>query len=329
MEKPNIPIMSELKSQVIKCSHPIDPISWAYMKELREHNKTKKVYAVDPYAEVYQFRDNLYGIYTDNADGGGAPWMFLIIGPEKAMLIDTSFGIGDLKGLINEITGNMPLVVANTHAAYDHSFGNHQFDQIHCHEYSVPRMLRQYNSHIWDYLFDENGKNKWLDFDRDDIPPFKDYEIVPCRNGHVFDLGKNYKVELVWLPGHQPGHSAYLDRNNRILFAGDDTCSETIGIGGGPKPGVRGDPYNKYATVTAFRDELSKLVERMDEYDSVFPSHFIVDVDSSIMKSILDTCNAIIANKDSHDYLYDTNGFTTKRKFIRGYGTLQYRDSVI
>src|ERR1022692_4657995 len=59
----NWPIKSELKSRRIKFETPQNQISWAYMKELRENNKTRKIYPVNPYVEVYQFRDNLYELF--------------------------------------------------------------------------------------------------------------------------------------------------------------------------------------------------------------------------------------------------------------------------
>ena len=65
------PIKSELKSKRIKFDTPQNQISWAFMKELREHNKTRKIYDINPYVEVYQFRDNLYGLFTENCDGAG------------------------------------------------------------------------------------------------------------------------------------------------------------------------------------------------------------------------------------------------------------------
>jgi hypothetical protein len=84
---------------------------------LREHDKTKQINDVDPYAEVYQFRNNIFGILTHSLDGMGDPWIYLIVGPQKAMLIDTSFGLGDLKGLVRELIDDMPYYVVNTHCA--------------------------------------------------------------------------------------------------------------------------------------------------------------------------------------------------------------------
>lgn len=323
------PIVSHLKSQMIHSHADDNPIGVAYLRETRERNKTRRIYDIDPYAEVYQFRDNMYGLYTDSADGAGPSWMYLIIGPEKAMLIDTSFGIGDLRGLCNLLTGNMPLIVANTHSAYDHSYGNCQFDEVYCHEYAIPRMLRQHNPHIWDYLFNEDGSNKWLQFDRKDIVEFRDYTIKPVKNGHIFNLGQDYDIELIWMPGHQPGHSMYLDKKNRLIIGGDATCCESIGIGGGPKPGVPGDPYVKYGTVRAFRDELRKLVKRKHEFDRVFPGHAIVDLDAEIFDRILETAEHIVRTNGQADFIIERNGFVTKQNFIKGFGQLKYRDATI
>ena len=99
-------IESGLKSRRFGTDELIDAASWAFMRELRTNNRTKRIYDIDPYAEVYQFRDNLYGIFSENIDGGGDVWEYLIVGPEKAMLIDTGYGIGNLKGLAELLSGS-------------------------------------------------------------------------------------------------------------------------------------------------------------------------------------------------------------------------------
>ena len=151
----NRPIQSDVKGERLIQRESIDATSWAYMKALREHNKTKRILDVDPYAEVYQFRDNMYGLLIISADGMGDAWMYLIVGPEKALLIDTGFGIGNLKGLADELSGGKPLIVANTHCHFDHAYGNCQFERAYCHELEVDVMNSKQDPHIWDYLFDE------------------------------------------------------------------------------------------------------------------------------------------------------------------------------
>ena len=81
------PIRSELKSRRIKWDKDTSAVNWAWLKEVRENNPTRRIYEENPYAEVYTFRENMYGIFTENADGHTDVWSYLILGPEKAMLI--------------------------------------------------------------------------------------------------------------------------------------------------------------------------------------------------------------------------------------------------
>lgn len=286
----------------------------AWMKMLRSTNPTKKVYDVDPYVEVYQFRDNLYGLLSSLIDAGGFVWMWLIIGPEKAMLIDTSFGIGNLKGLVDEITGGMPLIVANTHCSCDHSYGNCQFDRTYCHKDLVADLNWKQDPRLWDYLINEDGSYLCVEFDKKDIIPFKKYEVVGVPNGYRFDLGKGYEVELMWTPAHQPGHAAYLDRQGRFLIGGDALSAGSIAISGGSDfhadqkhardlfQGSTIPTEDPRRTVTAERDGLKRLAEHLDEFDSIFCGHGIQDFDSKLILDQIETCNQIIAHPDEFDF---------------------------
>ena len=312
----NRPIETAIKGKRLLTREPIDASSWAFMKMLRENDDTQCFHDVDPYAEVYKVRDNVWAILTISADGMGDSWMYLIDGPEKAFLIDTSFGIGDLKGLVKELVGEKPLIVANTHCSYDHSYGNCQFDRCYCHENEVPYMERKQDPHIWDYLFDENGNGIWLDFDRSDIIPFRKYEVVGVPDGYTFDLGGDYEIELIWVPGHKPGHAMFLDKKSRLLFAGDDIIAMRVGIG-------REGPC---ATVEAYRNQMAKLAARVCEFDYIFPGHFIFNLENTVVQSFLDTANAILENPDNYDSCQpDDKGNVTYQKNVRGMGTIAYR----
>ncbi len=279
---------------------PENPVRFAFMKLLREHDKTKRVFMdIDPYAEVYTFRDNLYGIYTESLDGMGDSWIFVIDGPEKALVIDTSFGLGDLKSLIEELIGKgKEYFVANTHAHFDHAYGNCQFEKVYCHECEVPLLRTKQDPHIWDYLFDENGNGIWADFDRNDLVPYKEYEIVGVPDGYIFDLGQGYEVELVFLPGHSPGHCGFLDKHNRIFFPGDDCCVGAVGAGGGGTPG---QPFRENLTIEALTKELRKVVARIDEFDCLFPSHGPVETGTIMLVSLLEACEEVLADPKKYD----------------------------
>ena len=55
--------------------------------------------------------------------------MYLIVGTERAALIDTGIGMGNLRATVEEIT-DLPVSVYNTHAHLDHAAGNNEFDRV-------------------------------------------------------------------------------------------------------------------------------------------------------------------------------------------------------
>lgn len=321
------PIKSELKSKRIKFDTPQNQISWAYMKELRENNKTRKIYAINPYVEVYQARDNEYELFTENCDGMGDVFMHLIIGPEKAMLIDCAYGLGDTKGLVDQLTGGKPLIVVNTHEHYDHAYGNCRFDKVYCHEALVPYLQMQ-NEHQWDYLFDDFGDNIWLDFDRNDLPKFKKYEIAGVKDGYTWNLGGDYEVELIFTGGHSPGHAAFLDKKNRIIYTGDNICSDVSSCGSINvfRPG----PFAENTALQVYRDNVKRLVDRMDEYDYIFPNHFMSNIENNLMPNLLEALDSVLANPEGYDYKIEAWGKSLGGpnvrycKFIKGFSIIAY-----
>lgn len=319
------PVNAHIKSVRTIYREPENPVRSAFAKLMREHDKTRKVYDVDPYAEVYTLSENLYGIFTHSLDGMGDPWIYLIVGPEKALLIDTGFGLGNLKGLVHELIGDKPYYVACTHCAYDHSYGNTAFDRVYCHEYEAPSLKARMRPDIWDYLFDENGNGIWADFPREDLVPFKEYEVVGVPNGYTFNLGGDYDIELIHLPGHACGHAAFLNKKERYLIVGDDCCVGAVGVGGGRRDG---NPNYRYGTVEALRNELVKLVARMDEFDNLFPGHGPLFTGPIMLASLLEACNEVLDDPNSYDVksVTERNGvvMTQYKKKIFESGYLQY-----
>lgn len=300
-------IKSELKSKR-KVLEIEKPIRWSYMKLLREYSTLKQFYPeINPYAEVYQFRDHLFCIYTESLDGAGDPWMYLIDGPKKCMLIDTGFGVGDLKGLIKKLVGDKPIIVVNTHSHFDHAYGNCQFDTCYCHIQEVWRMEQKNNAHIWDYLFDESGEPKWTEFDKADIIPYRPYEIIGVEDGHCFDLGDGYIVEAVLLPGHTPGQCGYYDHQNHTIFIGDMTGIATA---------LPNEPYAQYCTVQAMNTALKKLQPRFDEIEGVFPGHGMLDQSSLMLQYLLDATEAILTDPDGYDMYKEITVAKGERKKV-------------
>lgn len=294
MKRVQRPIKSDLKSKRIVLDEE-RAIRWPYYKILREYSTLKQFYPeIDPYAEVYKMRDNVYACFSESLDGAGDVWSYVIDGPKKAMVIDTGFGIGDFKGLVKKLVGeDKELIVACTHHHYDHAYGNCQFGKIYCSEAEVNRMQQRNNPHIWDYLFNEDGSCKWTEFDRNDLVKWeKEYEIVGIPDNYIFDLGDGYEVELVMLPGHTPGQSGYYDHHNHIIFTGDT---------GGISERIGDEPYGENCSVEALRDALKKLEPRFDEIEAVFPGHGMLDQTGETLRYLLNAAEAIMRNPNNYD----------------------------
>ena len=59
------------------------------------------------------------------------PNIYLIIGHDSALVVDTGNGAADLAGQIRKMT-DKPLIVVNTHGHGDHSGANYQFAKGMC-----------------------------------------------------------------------------------------------------------------------------------------------------------------------------------------------------
>ena len=120
----------------------------------------------------------------------------------------------------------------------------HQFDALNPQISKPSQFFNLFETSAYHYLTETfhdpllinilSGTSLKMDqFDRQDTPEYRPYELIPVKNHHVFHLGGDHDVELIWQPGHDSGHAMFLDHKTRILFAGDDVCSDVIGCGSG------------------------------------------------------------------------------------------------
>ena len=130
---------------------------------------------------------------------------YLVVGKEKACVIDTMNGYNDLGEVVRKIT-DKPVIVINTHGHPDHIFGNIYFDHAYLHPADLP-LARSF--------VEEPEFVRFCDEKHLKMPPFRE-----VHEGDVFDLGDRH-LEVSELPGHTPGGIVLLLREDRILFTGD------------------------------------------------------------------------------------------------------------
>ena len=149
---------------------------------------------------VSQINDHIY-LFDDNHEATG----YLVVGKNKAMVIDTMIGYANVAEVSRRYT-DLPLMVVNTHGHPDHIYGNIYFDEAYMHPDDWYVATEAYMDEEFLTPVKAAGFK---------IPPFKD-----INDGDVIDLG-GIHIKVVQLPGHTPGSVLLLSQEDRILFTGD------------------------------------------------------------------------------------------------------------
>ena len=277
---------------------------------------------IDPFHTVFRFAPNVYSLYEENIDGGSAMWLHLIEGPEKAMLVDTGFGIGDLKALVKRLVGDKPVYVVNTHEHGDHVMGNFQFDQVYCHPYVVPWITaRCMHDRIWDKYLDGEGKGARREFRKEDLVGFRPYALMTCNDGDVFDLGGGYGIEVIYTPGHASGGLSFLDPQNRILFTGGLHSDNTVISGTNPW-------YPYECTLESFLEGLQRLQKDFSSrFDRIFAGHEIVPLDSSYIDGEIRAVEDVLADRNCYEASWENNAGKMMYRHMVGQAGIRFLDS--
>ena len=162
----------------------------------------------------------------------------LMIGTEKALLLDTGWGTGQLKKVVREIT-DKPLIVVNSHGHIDHVNGNMQFDEpIYIHPADVElckahssRQIRQMIASAAEKLTPPEEK-----FNQEAFLSGGIGKLTPLEEGEVFDLGgknpvcrrRNQRCHGAVSPGmreHCPVHSD-VGENEKVGFHQNGTVAQ-------------------------------------------------------------------------------------------------------
>lgn len=274
---------------------------------------------------------------------GGDAWCHLIPGKDRAILFDTGFGAGDLKGLCRECT-DLPIDVVNSHNHGDHVMGNPQFERVYIHELDAPALFKNMKAPFRKivgsaqaaYMASTRGTTQGslgsivlpgdVSFiEQDEVVQPKEYEVIPMKDGHTFDLGGGYEFEVFHLPGHSQGGIALLDKKRRMLFSGDaivytPTMISNVAAGAEVTP---------WMTVEKFRDGLARLCEHIDEFDIVYPGHSHQGLSPKIVTDMLACCDELLAGDTSVQYYSNKGNYNNLRVHIHGMGKIAFNEARI
>ena len=203
--------------------------------------------------------------------GPGRVHTTLILGEEQALLLDTGYGIGDLRSYVETLT-SLPVTVANTHGHIDHCGGNSQWDAVWLNpadyalaDWSCTREAREASADLADYL---------------EVLNYGDYEKKPLTEGVSFDLGGRI-VTAYACPGHTLGSMAFLDDKTKTLFTGDNITRRVLLI------------TSKEATLANYL----KMLNRIGELD--FAQIVAAHVPYVMPRSWLDKVKSVVLSFDA------------------------------
>ncbi|CUX33317.1 MBL fold metallo-hydrolase [Clostridium sp. C105KSO13] len=267
--------------------------------------------------EIVQISEGIYQIkyyWLGLAD----VYMYLIIGGEKALLIDTGFSNTHAREYVQSVT-ELPVEVVNTHGHFDHIGGNSEFDKIYMSkedwetaklhsDYEILKeMLNHYEKAVpaINTLFGNAKIRK----EAEQSIHVKKFNPLPLPEKGYFELG-NRKVLYLKTPGHTIGSICLWDEQTKTFFPGDMLCEEGVLLG-----------FEHSSSVSGYRDSITKMQVFYKQHDGyqILPSHHQVPVKADIFERYLDLCDNIISGKYKGIYVDDglSQGMCVKKNGLQ------------
>jgi hydroxyacylglutathione hydrolase len=206
------------------------------------------------------FKTSLIGEGIWSISGPANDQMYLVLGRDKALLVDTGMGVGDLAGQVRSLTP-LPVIVVNTHGHPDHAGGNGGFDEFYLHPADEPIMKKM--------CTDDYRRNDLIAFNGEGTPEYqrlaaglvhyREIRMKALKDGMSFDLGGRV-FEVTEIPGHTPGCVCLLNEAEGVMFTGDMIVETPVWL------------YLKHSLpLVVYDSSLQKIKKR--KFDILFPGH--------------------------------------------------------
>lgn len=157
---------------------------------------------VVPKFQVHEYNDDLYILRESGCSNYEKPFLYLLFGKEKVLMLDTGAGKTDVADVVKGVMDqwlkrnnreSIPLVVAHTHAHGDHIAGDAQLKLL-----PGATIVGLKPADVQAFF----GFKNWPE------------EIIQ------YDLGGRV-LDVIPIPGHEASSIAIYDRQTGILFSGD------------------------------------------------------------------------------------------------------------
>lgn len=213
----------------------------------------------------------------------GTEQMYLVKGKERAALIDTGSGVGDLKAFVRTLT-DLPLIVLITHGHGDHAWGAGQFEEGFISFLDKDIFIPRENADRSRYLTGDSLAGRISAADIHPVAPPK--KLHDLKEGDVFDLG-GIHIDVYNLPGHSAGSRIFLIPEERVLITGD-ACNYFTFLQGPACLGVR-----------TYQNNLRRVKEILEgRYEAILLSHGKLTPPITLLDEVLEICQSVLDGTD-------------------------------
>lgn len=210
---------------------------------------------------------------------------YLVVGSERAVLIDTGMGVADIRAVVENIT-NLLVSVLQSHAHVDHIGGAWQFDDVAIHPAEAEALEAGVAADELAGMLDERSLSgplpKGFDPSGFAIPGRKPDRLL--RDGERIDLG-NRELEVIFGPGHSAGGIVILDREDRSLYSTDVVYLRSLYL------------LNEDSSLADYARTLQRFLALLPAIDRLYPSHGPTPLMPGVIPPMLGAMRSIIKGR--------------------------------
>lgn len=143
---------------------------------------------------------------------------YLVVGSERAALVDTMEGVGDVRSAVERIT-DLPVTVLLTHHHHDHVAGAYLFESAG---------ISAIDDGFWEQEESFNRRIQAQLREKYDLPEGTFFSTERGARPSTWNVDEGFELDLggeclhaVALPGHTAGSMGYVVERERVLLSGD------------------------------------------------------------------------------------------------------------
>jgi glyoxylase-like metal-dependent hydrolase (beta-lactamase superfamily II) len=230
---------------------------------------------------------------------------YLIVGGERAVLLDTGMGIGNIHHLVREIT-DKPITVVNSHYHWDHVGDNHRFSHIAVHTAEAHLLEQEPPEETLGEAM--RTENFWGPMPPDFDPT--DYHILPSKadqlveDEDILELGGR-RLQVLHTPGHSPGSICLLSAEEGLLFTGDTVYAGPLYIQ------LEDSDFHTY------HESMKRLSDLAPRLRLVLPGHNWTPLEPGILVEMAEGFEQIAAGAAGYQLVGSQWGLLQKYEFMQ------------